>query len=61
MITQRELARLTGIPLNTIIKYESNTRNLNKIDTLVKLCIALDCKMQELIDDELVDDFNKVK
>ena len=59
-ITQKELAKRTNIPLNTIIKYETNVRQLNKIDTLIKISKELNCKIQDLLDDEIIEDFNSL-
>lgn len=48
-LTQKQLAEKTGIAEITIRQYEAGKYN-PKINALNKLCIALDCKITDLID-----------
>ena len=51
-LSQKQLAELSGINLRVIQHYEQGSRNLNhaRIDTIMRLAIALDCKIMDLID-----------
>lgn len=50
-ITQRELAEMIGVNEVTVRSYESDKYN-PKTDVIMKLCVALDCKVSDIIDDE---------
>lgn len=50
-MTQKQLAEKAGIAEITIRQYEAEKYN-PKINALNKLCIALDCKITDLIDEE---------
>ena len=52
--SKKELAEHTGVSVNMIVKYENGERDINKaqIETLAKLAQALDCKLQDLLEDE---------
>lgn len=63
-LSQAELSALSGISQRTISSYEQNLRNIKcaKLETLCSFCRALDCKIEDIIDDkELIIRFNKVK
>lgn len=49
--TQKCLAEKTNIPIQTIQKYESGYANINnaKLDTLLTLCLVLDCSIEDLL------------
>lgn len=51
-LSQKQLAELSGINLRVIQHYEQGSHNLNhaRIDTIMRLAIALDCKIMDLID-----------
>ena len=53
-ITQKELSEETKIKLRTIQSYEQNKKNIDnaKIETLIKLSIALNCRISELFNNE---------
>ena len=53
-MTQGQLAEAAGLNLRTIQHYEQGSKNLDhaRIDTLMKICIALDCKLTDLIENE---------
>lgn len=53
-ISQSELARLSGVSVRMIQKYEQEDRNINKaqIETIYKLATSLACKMEEIIEME---------
>ena len=52
-LSQSQLAIKTGIPKNTIISYEHGVSNINtaKLETLLKFCIVLECKLNDLLTD----------
>lgn len=52
--SKKELAEHSGVSVNMIVKYENGERDINKaqIETLAKLAQALDCKLQDLLEDE---------
>lgn len=50
-ITQKELAAKTGIAEITIRQYEANKYN-PKIDAIMKLCVAFECKVSDIIDND---------
>ncbi len=50
-LTQKELSERSGIPAITIRQYEAEKYN-PKTDAIFKLCVGLDCKITDLIDDE---------
>lgn len=49
--TQKQLAEKVGVNEVTIRSYEAKKYN-PKINTLAKLCVALDCKITDLIDED---------
>lgn len=50
-LSQMELAEKTGLSIATIQGYEQNKYN-PKINALTKLCVALDCKITDLVDED---------
>lgn len=53
-----ELAKRSGINARTIEGYEQENRDINgaKLKTLLKLCRALSCSLEDILDDpELID------
>lgn len=52
--SKKELAERSGVSVNMIVKYENRERDIDKaqIETLAKLAQALECKLQELLEDE---------
>lgn len=53
-LSQGELAELSGVNFRMIQHYEQGTKDINgaKLYTLLLLCIALDCGIGDIIDDE---------
>lgn len=51
--SQSQLAKKCNIPLATLQKYEGGYANINhaKLETLLKLCIALDCNLKDIVTD----------
>ncbi|MNK69770.1 hypothetical protein D3C87_891660 [compost metagenome] len=45
-----ELARMTGLHRNGITKLYNEETDGIKFDTLEKICIALECKVQDIIE-----------
>lgn len=64
-LSQAQLAKVTTIPLSTIIKYEDNYANINraKLENLLKICIALGCRVEDIITEdslkEILSKYNK--
>lgn len=63
-LSQRQLAELSGVAERTIKCYEQQTRPIEnaKLHTLYKLCIALDCKIGDILEnEEILEEWHKVK
>ena len=52
-LSQGKLAQTIGLSLRTITSLEQGQRNINKaeLSTLLKLCLALDCRLSDILDD----------
>ncbi len=52
-LTQREVAELSGVSFRMIKDYEQGQRDINgaKLLTLLKLCLALRCRLEDIVDD----------
>lgn len=52
-LTQREIAELSGVSFRMIKDYEQGQRDINgaKLLTLLKLCLALRCRLEDIVDD----------
>ena len=52
-LSQGKLAAATCLSLRTITSLEQGQRNINKaeLSTLLKLCLALDCRLSDILDD----------
>lgn len=51
-LSQAQLAEKTELNVRTIQHYEQGSKNFDhaRIDTLLKVCIALDCKLEDIIE-----------
>ena len=51
-LSQSQLAEKTGINVRTIQHYEQGSKNFDhaRIDTILKICIALNCKLEDVIE-----------
>lgn len=60
-ISQKELSEATKIKLRTIQSYEQQDKNIDnaKIETLIKLSIALNCRISELFNNEDLKNLSK--
>lgn len=59
-----ELSRRSGVNKNMIHFYENGAKDINvaRFKTLLKLCVALDCKLSDLITDpECVEMLRKIE
>lgn len=52
-LSQQECADLSGVNIRIIRSYEQKTRDINgaKLSTLLRLCLALGCRLEDIIDD----------
>lgn len=63
-MSQSKLAETSGVKVRTIQHYEQGSKNINhaKLETLIKLAIALDCRVLDILDDpELIKLITQVK
>lgn len=53
-LTRQKLSELSGVNVRLIERYEQGERDINgaKLKTLLKLCMALECNLENIIDDE---------
>lgn len=53
-LTQLELSNMTGINLRTLQYYEQGSKKIEhaKLETILKLCVALNKEISEIIDDD---------
>ena len=64
-LSQSKLAEKTGLNVRTLQHYEQGSKIFDhaRLDTILKCAIALDCKMEELIDNqeylELIKTYNE--
>lgn len=51
-ISQSKLAELSGVNIRMIQHYEQRTKDINRAEaeTVYKLAVALNCKMEDLIE-----------
>jgi transcriptional regulator with XRE-family HTH domain len=54
-MSQSQLASAAGLNVRTLQCYEQGVKDLNgaKLATLLKLCLALDCKLGDILTDEV--------
>jgi DNA-binding Xre family transcriptional regulator len=52
--SQSELSAISGVPIQTLRRYEQSAIPINnaKLKTLCALCIALSCKIEDIIESE---------
>ncbi len=52
-LSQSQLAEATGISVRMIQKYEQGEKDLNcaKLETILRICAALNCKMIDILND----------
>lgn len=63
-MTIKQLSSKTGISFRSLGKYENGQLNIDgaKLKTLVKLSLALDCKIEDIVEDDvLVKDLKKTR
>lgn len=54
-LTQRQLADLVGVTESTIRNLENNRNGVDQIERVVKLCRALNCSPEELIEYQTIE------
>ena len=62
-LSQSQLAEKTGINIRTIQHYEQGSKIFDhaRIDTILKCCVALNCKLEDILDnDEYIELLKKV-
>lgn len=63
-MSQSGLSVMSGVRLRTIQNYEQQTRQINgaHLDTLCRLCIALNCRIEDILEDKtLIERFKLCK
>lgn len=52
-LTQRGIAELSGVSYRMVKDYEQGQRDINgaRLLTLLKLCAALRCRLEDIVDD----------
>ena len=57
-LSQKQLSIVSGVTLRAIQCYEQRTRSIDNahIETLCDLCLALDCRLEDLIESKTVID-----
>lgn len=63
-LSQNDLANFSGVPKRVIESYEQRARRIDgcKLETLCKLCLTLECKIEDIIEDNsVIDLLKKVK
>ncbi len=61
--SQQGFAEAAGVPKRAIQTYEQGQRNIDHaaLETLCDLCIALNCRMEDILEnEELIEKFNRV-
>ena len=53
-LSQSQLAEKTGINVRTLQHYEQGSKIFDnaRIDTIMKCCIALNCKLEEILENQ---------
>lgn len=53
-LSQQQLADAAGIKKRVLQTYEQKERNINhgQLDTLCAICIALNCRLRDILEDE---------
>ena len=53
-LSQSQLAEKSGLSVRTLQHYEQGARNFDhaRIDTILKACIALNCKLEDVLEDQ---------
>lgn len=51
-LSQSQFAKKTGINLRTVQHYEQGAKNFDhaRIDTILKTCIVLNCKLEDILE-----------
>ena len=63
-LTQKQLSIVSGVTQRMIQCYEQQTRPIEgaHLDTLCRLCLALDCKIEDILEDaDLIEKFRLTK
>lgn len=63
-LSQSSLAAISGVTKRAIQTYEQQSRPIDRarLDTLCRLCLALDCKIEDIIEDkELIEKYRLSK
>ena len=63
-LSQNKLAEISGVSARTIKSFEQGENPIDgaKLETLVNLCVALNCRFEDIIESkELIEKLNAVK
>lgn len=60
-LSQSQLSKVTGISIRTLQHYEQGSMDIDaaRLKTLMQLCIALDCKLIDILEDQALIDLVK--
>ena len=55
-LSQSQLAEKSGVNVRVLQHYEQGSKNFDhaRIDTILKICIALNCNLEDVIEDEKI-------
>lgn len=62
-LSQSQLAKLSEVNFRTLQEYESKRKDIDnaKLSTLLKLCKSLDCKLEDILEnDDLINSLKEV-
>lgn len=53
-LSQSQLAEKAGMNVRTLQHYEQGSKNFDhaRIDTIVRICLVLDCRLDEIIENQ---------
>lgn len=61
-LSQSQLSKKCGVPIQTIQKYEGGFANINnaKLSSLIRICLALNCELKDILTDQSLIDLIEI-